>query len=232
MSMNKLLNNCQLCPKNCRVNRNQGELGFCHASNKLKIARYSLHMWEEPCISGEVGSGTIFFSHCNLKCIFCQNYHISTLNNGTEISINKFVDICLELQNRGALNINLVTPTHYVPLIADGLKQAKAKGLTIPIIYNTSSYETVDTLKLLVGLIDIYLPDFKYYNNDLAKKYSHIDNYYETTTNAIKEMYRQHPKCQFNDQGIMTKGIIVRHLLLPNMEEDTKKILNYLYTTY
>lgn len=232
MSMNKLLNKCQLCPKNCQVNRNNGELGFCHTGNKLKIARYSLHIWEEPCISGEVGSGTIFFSNCNLKCIFCQNYYISTLNNGTEISIGHFVDICLDLQSRGALNINLVTPTHYVPLIVDSLKLAKEKGLTIPIVYNTSSYETVETIKLLDGLIDVYLPDFKYYNDDLAKKYSHIDKYYETATKAIQEMYRQQPKCIFNDQGIMTKGVIVRHLLLPNMEEDTKKILKYLYQTY
>lgn len=232
MFMNKLLNNCQLCPKNCQVNRNNGELGFCHASNKIKIARYSLHMWEEPCISGEIGSGTIFFSHCNLKCLFCQNYHISTLNNGTEISIDKFVDICLELQSRGALNINLVTPTHYVPLIVDGLKLAKEKGLTIPIVYNTSSYETVETIKLLEGLVDIYLPDLKYYNDNIAKKYSHIDNYFENATKVITEMYRQQPNCSFNDQGIMTKGVIVRHLLLPNMEEDTKKILNYLYQTY
>lgn len=232
MSMNKLLNKCQLCPKNCQVNRNNGELGFCRASNKLKIARYSLHMWEEPCISGEVGSGTIFFSHCNLKCIFCQNYYISTLNNGQEISIEHFVDICLELQSRGALNINLVTPTHYVPLIVDGLKLAKEKGLTIPIVYNTSSYENVETLKLLEGLVDIYLPDFKYYNNDLAKKYSGIDNYYETATKAINEMYRQQPTCHFNNQGIMTKGVIVRHLLLPNMESDSKKILKYLSQTY
>lgn len=232
MSMNKLLNKCQLCPKNCQVNRNAGEVGFCRASNKLKIARYSLHMWEEPCISGEVGSGTIFFSHCNLKCLFCQNYHISTLNNGTEMSINRFVDICLELQSRGALNINLVTPTHYVPLIVDGLKIAKKKGLTIPIVYNTSSYETVETLKLLDGIVDIYLPDFKYYDNNLAKKYSGIDNYFETATKAINEMYRQQPIYEFDNQGIMTKGVIVRHLLLPGLEEDSKKIIKYLYETY
>jgi len=189
-------------------------------------------MWEEPCISGDKGSGTIFFSHCNLKCIFCQNYYISTLNNGTEISIDRFVDICLELQSRGALNINLVTPTHYTPLIVEGLKLAKEKGLTIPIVYNTSSYECVETLKLLEGLIDVYLPDLKYYNNDLAKKYSHIDNYYETATKAIEEMYRQQPICFFDKNGIIKKGVIVRHLLLPNMKEDSKKILNYLYETY
>jgi len=232
MSMNKLLNKCTLCPKNCQINRNKGQFGFCNAGNKLTVAKYSLHMWEEPCISGDKGSGTIFFSHCNLKCIFCQNYYISTLNNGTEISIDRFVDICLELQSRGALNINLVTPTHYTPLIVEGLKLAKEKGLTIPIVYNTSSYECVETLKLLEGLIDVYLPDLKYYNNDLAKKYSHIDNYYETATKAIEEMYRQQPICFFDKNGIIKKGVIVRHLLLPNMKEDSKKILNYLYETY
>lgn len=232
MSMDKLLNKCQLCPKNCQVNRNQNELGFCRAGNQLKIAKYSLHMWEEPCLSGEQGSGTIFFSHCNLKCLFCQNYHISTLNNGENISINKFVDICLELQSRGALNINLVTPTHYVPLIVEGLKQAKKQGLTIPIVYNTSAYENVETIKLLDGLVDIYLPDLKYYNNYLAKKYSGIDNYFYYASEAIKEMYRQQPNCIFNKAGIMTKGLIVRHLLLPGMEEDTKKILKYLHETY
>jgi len=230
--MNKLLNKCTLCPKNCQINRNKGQFGFCNAGNKLTVAKYSLHMWEEPCISGDKGSGTIFFSHCNLKCIFCQNYYISTLNNGTEISIDRFVDICLELQSRGALNINLVTPTHYTPLIVEGLKLAKEKGLTIPIVYNTSSYECVETLKLLEGLIDVYLPDLKYYNNDLAKKYSHIDNYYETATKAIEEMYRQQPICFFDKNGIIKKGVIVRHLLLPNMKEDSKKILNYLYETY
>ena len=139
--MNKLLNCCNLCPRNCGVNRNNGELGFCQATNKLTIARYSLHMWEEPCISGEKGSGTIFFSNCNLKCIYCQNYYISTLNNGKQYTTEEFADICLDLQNRGANNINLVTPTHFVPLIIDGLKLAKKKGLTIPIVYNTSSYE-------------------------------------------------------------------------------------------
>jgi len=230
--MNSLLNNCQLCPKKCCINRNKGELGFCRATNQLKIAKYSLHMWEEPCISGETGSGTIFFSHCNLKCLFCQNYHISTLNNGTEITINRFVDICLELQSRKASNINLVTPTHYVPLIVEGLKKAKKKGLTIPIVYNTSAYETVETIKLLEGLVDIYLPDLKYYDNRLAKKYSGIDNYFEYAQKAIHEMYRQQPICKFNELGQMTKGIIVRHLLLPSLENDTKKILKYLHQTY
>ncbi len=230
--MNKLLDKCNLCPRGCKVNRNKGELGFCRAGNKIKIARYSLHMWEEPCISGKKGSGTIFFSNCNLKCIYCQNYYISTLNNGNEYTTNEFADICLELQNRGANNINLVTPTLYIPLIIDGIKKAKKNGLTIPIIYNTSSYENVETIKLLKGIIDVYLPDLKYIDNDISKKYSGIDNYFEIATKAIQEMYNQQPKCVFDKNGIIKKGVIVRHLLLPNMENDSKKILKYLYDKY
>lgn len=230
--MNQLLSNCNLCPRNCNVNRNNNELGFCKAGNKLKIARYSLHMWEEPCISGNKGSGTIFFSNCNLKCIYCQNYYISTLNKGNTFTEEEFADICLELQNRGANNINLVTPTHFVPLIIDGLILAKKKGLTIPIVYNTSSYENIETIRLLKDVVDIYLPDLKYIDNNISKKYSGIDNYFSVATKAIDEMYRQQPKCIFDKNGIMKKGVIVRHLLLPNMEEDSKKIIKYLYDKY
>jgi len=227
--MNQLLKKCNLCPRNCNVNRNNNELGFCRAGNKLKIARYSLHMWEEPCISGDNGSGTIFFSNCNLKCIYCQNYYISTLNNGDKYTIEEFANIWLELQNRGANNINLVTPTHFVPLIIDGLKLAKKKGLKIPIVYNTSSYENIETIRLLKDVVDIFLPDLKYIDNEISKKYSGIDNYFNVATKAIDEMYRQQPKCIFDKNGIMKKGVIVRHLLLPNMEEDSKKIIKYLY---
>lgn len=155
----KLMNECRICPRNCRVNRNQNQLGFCQAPNKLIIARYSLHMWEEPCISGTKGSGTIFFSYCNLKCIFCQNYDISTLHKGKHVTIEEFANICCKLQTLGANNINLVTPTMFVPLIIKGLKLAKQNGLKIPIVYNTSSYETVETIKSLEGVIDVYLPD-------------------------------------------------------------------------
>ena len=225
------LNCCMVCPKNCKVNRNNNELGFCKVSNKIKIARYSLHYWEEPCISGTNGSGTIFFSGCNLKCIFCQNHEISRNNMGKEISIEEFADICLELQDAKALNINLVTPTMYIPLIKEGLILAKEKGLKIPIVYNTSGYESVESLKELEGLIDIYLPDFKYCDDKLAKNFSGIDNYFEITSKAIKEMYRQVGKPKFKDD-IMHKGIIVRHLLLPNHIDDSKKVLYYLYNTY
>lgn len=222
---------CTLCPRLCKVNRNKGELGFCKASNKIKIARYSLHFWEEPCISGENGSGTIFFSNCNLKCIYCQNYDISTKNCGKEISIERFANICITLQNMGALNINLVTPTHFIPLIRDGLLLAKKEGLSIPIVYNTSSYENVDSLKMLDGLIDIYLPDLKYFDNHLSNKMSLADNYFDVAKDAIDEMVRQVGKPIFKD-NIMVKGVIVRHLLLPNHVDDSKRVISYLYGRY
>ena len=225
------LNSCTLCPRNCKVNRDKGELGFCKATNKIKIARYSLHMWEEPCISGVEGSGTIFFSCCNLKCIFCQNYDISTNNLGKEITIERFADICLELQEKGANNINLVTPTMYIPLIKEGLILAIRKGLKIPIVYNSSGWENVDTLKELDGLIDIYLPDFKYYDDNLAKRFSNVFDYFNIASKAIEEMYRQVGNNKFN-KDIMTKGVIVRHLLLPEHIDDSKKIIKYLYDTY
>ena len=223
--------NCNLCPRNCNINREK-EHGYCHANNKLKIARTALHYYEEPCISGTNGSGAIFFTYCNLKCIFCQNYEISTKNIGKEISIEKLSDICLNLQKEGANNINLVTPTHYIPLIKEALLKAKNKGLTIPIIYNTSGYEKVSSLKLLEGLIDIYIPDLKYKNEILGKKYSNAPDYFNITTKAIKEMYRQVGKPKFSKEGIMQKGLIVRHLAIPENEKDSKEILSYLYNTY
>ena len=184
--------------------------------------------YEEPCLGT---SGAIFFSNCNLRCIFCQNYEISTNNIGKEITIEEFSNICITLQNKGADNINLVTPTIYVPLIIKGLDLAKEKGLNIPIIYNSSGYETVETLKLLEGYIDIYLPDFKYFNNEIAVKYSKAFNYKEICIKALEEMTRQVSKCKFKN-NLLKKGVIVRHLMLPNMENDTKEILNYLYNTY
>ena len=225
------LDKCIICPKKCKINRNKGELGFCKAGNKLKIARYSLHYFEEPCISGENGSGTIFFSGCNLKCIFCQNYQISENNKGKEISIEEFTNICLKLQEKNANNINLVTPTMYIPLIKEGLILAKEKGLTIPVLYNTSGYEDVDALKELDGLIDIYLPDFKYMDDNLSEKFSLAKNYSNIVKDAIKEMYRQVGKPVFKD-NLMKKGLIVRHLVLPSHKDDSKKIIKYLYDNY
>lgn len=227
-----LLDKCNICPRNCNVNRNNNELGYCKAGNKMKIGRADLYYYEEPSISGTKGSGTIFFTYCNLRCVYCQNYEISKFHVGHEISIDEFSDICLKLQEKGAENINLVTPTHYIPLIKDGLILAKKRGLKIPIVYNTSSYEKVDSLKLLDGLIDIYLPDLKYYDDEYAIKYSNANNYFKIATDAIKEMYNQVGKNKFNKSGMMQKGIIVRHLMLPDHLEDSKKIIKYLYDTY
>lgn len=229
--MKNILKECTLCPRNCKINRYK-HAGFCGATNKIKIARASLHYYEEPSISGINGSGTIFFSGCNLQCVFCQNNEISKNNFGKEITITRLSEIMLELQDKKAHNINLVTPTHYIPQIAASIKKAKKKGLVIPIIYNTSGYEKVDSLKLLRGLIDIYLPDFKYYDNYYAKKYSNANNYFEYAKDSLKEMYFQTGKCIFDKNGMLKKGIIVRHLMLPSLKEDTKLILNYLYNTY
>ena len=230
--MNELLNKCALCPRNCMVNRNTGELGFCKSENKIKIAKAYLHMWEEPPITGKNGSGTIFFSNCNLRCLFCQNYYISEKGNGVEIDTLRFANICLDLQEKGATNINLVTPTHYVPLIIDGLKLAKSRGLTIPIVYNSSGYEKRETIRLLDGIVDVYLPDFKYYSDEYAIKYSRCKDYFKYAKESLDEMVRQRPKCVFDKDGNIISGVIVRHLLLPKMEEDSKKILKYLYDTY
>lgn len=223
------LKKCDLCPRNCLVNRYEN-VGYCRAKAKLKIALASIHMWEEPVISGRDGSGTIFFSHCNLGCIFCQNYKIRN-GYGKEISIKIFSEICLELQSRGANNINLVTPTHYVPLIRKGLIQAKNRGLIIPIVYNTSSYENEVTIESMKGLVDVYLADLKYYDDNYAKKYSNCNNYFEVATKAIGKMVEQVGSPIIHN-GLMKRGVIVRVLLLPGLLEDAKKIIKYLYETY
>lgn len=222
---------CKLCPRKCNIDRNK-TIGFCQAPNDITLAKASIHYWEEPCLSGKKGSGTIFFSHCNMKCIFCQNYDISINNFGYKVSIEKFADICIELQTQGALNINLVTPSHYVHKIKQGLILAKKKGLKIPIIYNTGSYDNVNTLKTLEGLINIYLPDLKYYDDKYAIKYSNCKDYFKYASKAIEEMYRQVGTPIFNKDGIMEKGLIVRHLMLPGLISDSKKIITYLYTKY
>lgn len=228
--MNDILKKCTLCPRNCGINRYK-KVGVCGASQNIKVAHYSLHEWEEPVISGTNGSGTIFFSHCNLKCIFCQNKRISTLGYGKEITGERFSEICLELQKMGAHNINLVTPTHYVPQIVTELKKIKNKDLKIPVVYNTSSYENVETIKLLDNIVDIYLADLKYYDNSLGEKYSHCSNYFEVATNAIDEMYRQVGKCVIKND-LMTSGLIVRVLILPGHADDAIKIIEYLYNKY
>lgn len=223
------LNTCTLCPHNCKINRQEGKIGRCKATNQVKIALYSIHKFEEPCISGENGSGTVFFSNCNLNCIFCQNYEISQQGKGKEISIDELANIFLKQQERKAENINLVTPTSYVPQIIEAIKIAKNKGLKLPIVYNTNSYENIETIRMLKGYVDIYLPDLKYADNLLAKKLSHIDNYFETATQVIQEMYKQVGNPILNEKGIMQKGMIIRHLVLPNYIENSKNVLNWIH---
>lgn len=222
---------CNICPRYCKVNR-KNNLGFCKSNDNIKISRAALHYFEEPCISGNNGSGAIFFSGCNLKCVFCQNYNISNKNFGKEISIERLIEIFFELKEKGANNINLVTPTHFIPLIAQALKTAKEKGLDIPIVYNTSGYENISSLKLLDGLIDVYLPDLKFFDENLAKKYLKADNYFKIASEAIKKMYRQVGNITFNKKGLIQKGVIVRHLVMPGYTKDSKKIIKYLYDTY
>lgn len=228
---------CALCPRECNANRDDDVTGFCQVLSSVKIARAALHMWEEPCISGpyddnSVGSGAVFFSGCNLRCVFCQNHEISSGTFGEYISTERLSDIFLELQEKGALNINLVTPTHYAIQIKKALEISKNKGLNIPIIYNTSSYEKVETLRELEGLIDVYLPDFKYFDPDLSAKYSKAQDYPQIAMKAISEMVRQHPVPTFSKKGIITSGVVVRHMILPGHTKDSMHILDYLYDTY
>lgn len=226
----KLLESCYLCPRNCGVNRYQ-TVGVCGAGSKIKVAHYGLHMWEEPIISGETGSGTIFFSYCNLKCIFCQNYKISSGGYGKEITNKRFCELCLDLQKQGANNINLVTPTHYVPQIVESIHKIKDKNLTIPIVYNTSSYENVSTIHMLNGIVDIYLADLKYYDDKVACQYSHVTNYFRFATLAIDEMVKQVGKFVIENH-LMKRGVIVRILILPGHIDDAKHLIKYLYDTY
>lgn len=223
---------CNICPRRCGADRENGSLGFCGTSNKIRIARAALHFWEEPCLSGKNGAGTVFFSHCNMKCVYCQNYRISTRGAGHEVSIGELAEIFLDLQSRGANNIDLVTPTHYALDIAEAVKKAKNSGLHIPVLYNCGGYESVETLKRLEGLIDIYMPDMKYYRDKYAMKYSSAPKYFETACAALEEMYRQTGAVVLDKNGIMQSGVIVRHMMLPGLMLDTKKIMDYLFDTY
>lgn len=229
--MNELYNSCELCPRKCHINRNINK-GICSNTSTLKVARSALHYFEEPSISGTNGSGTIFFSGCNLKCCYCQNKEISNDNFGINISVERLSELMLELQAKNANNINLVTPTHFVPSIIEAIKLARKKGLSIPIVYNTSGYESVATIKLLAGYVDIYLTDFKYFDNKLGEDLSKVKNYFEIASLALEEMYKQVGINKFASNGMMTKGIIVRCLVLPTKGTDTKKIINYLYKKY
>lgn len=226
--MIKKLDKCNICPHNCMVNRNDGKIGRCKCNNKIKIALASIHQYEEPCLSEENGSGTIFFSNCNLNCIYCQNYEISQLGKGEEISIEDLANIFIKQQKKKVNNINLVTPTMYAYQIIEAIKIARKKGLRIPIVYNTNGYENIETIKALDGYIDIYLPDLKYYSGELSQKYSGVKNYFEIASEAIKEMCKQVGKSEFNDKGIMQKGVIIRHLVLPNHIQNTKHVLKWI----
>lgn len=224
----KELEKCEICPHNCKINREQGQIGRCRSNDKIKIALVSTHEYEEPCISGKNGSGTVFFSNCNLNCMYCQNYEISQLGKGREITIEELADIFLKQQAKGVNNINLVTPTMYAYHIIEAIKIARKNGLNLPIIYNTNGYEKVETIKALDGYIDVYLPDLKYYSDILSKKYSNVDKYFEIATKAIKEMYKQVGQAIFNEEGIIQKGVIIRHLVLPNHLQNTKHILKWI----
>lgn len=228
MNIEKYLKECTLCPHECKVNRIEGKIGRCRATDKVKVALTSLHFYEEPCISGKNGSGTVFFTGCNLNCKFCQNYKISQQMQGKEISIEELSNKFLELQKLGANNINLVTGFMYVPQIIEALKISKNMGLNIPIIYNSSGYEKLETIKALNGYIDVYLPDFKYYYDDLAQDLSGVSNYFENAKNAIIEMYSQVGNPKFNENGLIEKGIIIRHLVLPNHIQNSKMVLKWI----
>lgn len=224
---------CTLCPRACGADRLHGEPGYCGQTAEIKAARAALHFWEEPCISGITGSGTVFFSGCSLGCIFCQNHCIANGTVGKTISTGRLAEIFLELQEKGAANINLVTPSHFIPQLLRALTSAKAQGLSIPIVYNTGSYEEVDTLRYLEGSIDIYLPDLKYHSPALSSDYANAPDYFEKATAAIAEMHRQvGSPCFDSSNGLMKKGVIVRHLVLPGQIKDSKKILRYLWEAY
>ena len=222
------LEKCTICPHMCKVNRLSGSIGRCKCTDKIKIALVSLHQFEEPCISGTKGSGTIFFSNCNLNCIYCQNYKISQEGKGYYITIKDLARIFLDQQSEGAHNINLVTPTMYVYQIIEAIKIARENGLSIPIIYNTNSYENVETIQALNGYIDVYLPDLKYYTNTLSLKYSKVNNYFKYATASIQEMIKQVGNPVFDENGIIQKGVIIRHLVLPGHIQNSKNILKWI----
>ena len=227
-----LLQDCSLCPRQCHVNRISGKKGYCGMGSSIRAARAALHMWEEPCISGEKGSGAVFFSGCGLRCCFCQNRDIAIGDRGKEVSVERLADIFLELEQKGAANLNLVTGAHYVPQIIHALELARKKGCKLPVVYNSSGYEKVETLKLLEGYVDVYLPDMKYLDAKLAADFSHAPDYPEVAENAIREMVRQTGACVFGAEGYIRKGTIVRHLILPGHTKNSIAVLQYLHETY
>ncbi len=242
-SLYKLYEYCTLCPRQCHVNRSAGQLGFCGASDKVRVARAALHYWEEPPISADNGSGTVFFAHCQLQCVYCQNSQISRAKidntqdwTGIEVTADMLADIFLDLESKGANNINLVSSTQYLPTVAEGIYRAKTKGLAIPVVFNSGGYESVSTLRAISGLIDVYLVDFKHWNSDAASRYAHASNYPEVARLAIKEMVLQTGAPDYMEmktgEEILSRGTIVRHLLLPGQLDDAEDIVRYLGTEY
>ena len=226
------LTQCRLCPRQCGADRLNGKTGFCGAGRTVHIARAALHFWEEPCISGSAGSGAVFFSNCTLKCVFCQNYKISADNLGYPVTEEELAEIFIDLQSRGANNINLVTPTHFAPQIKVALDMARGRGLSLPVVYNTSGYERAEAIRSLKGYVDIYMPDFKYYSNDVAGICSGAGDYHENVTAALDEMYNQTGRPVFDENGIMQKGVLIRHLMLPGHLSDTAHIINYVHSRF
>lgn len=227
----ELLRSCAICPRRCKVDR-FSRLGFCGAGEKISVGLVSLHGWEEPCLTGDKGAGTIFFSHCNLKCVYCQNFKISHGGFGEEISVERLAEIFLEQERRGAANIELVTPTHYTLQICVALDRAKSFGLKIPVVWNSNAYENVETLELLKGRVDIFLPDVKYFDDELAKNFSNAPGYFSIASKAVEKMFELVGEAKFNSQGLMTRGVIARHLILPNCRQDSIKIVDWLYKTF
>ena len=223
---------CRLCPRMCGVDRTDGEKGFCGMDSRVMGARAALHMWEEPCISGTKGSGAVFFSGCTLRCVFCQNYEIAEGICGKEITPERLEQIFLELQEQGAANINLVTATHFLPAVIPALQSARNQGLRIPVIYNTGGYERPETVKMLDGLVDVWLPDFKYMDPELGAMYSHAKDYPQKAAAALAAMVEQTGPCIFDEDGYIQKGVIVRHLILPGHTKDSRRVLGYLHETY
>lgn len=223
-----LYKNCSICPRNCRIDRTKGQIGYCQSGHEIKAALASVHMWEEPPISGSCGSGTIFFSGCNLRCVFCQNYTISSENSGKTISTERLSEIMLEQQAKGVHNINLVTATHFIPSIIKAVQKAKNNGLKIPIVYNTGGYEKVESIKMLEGTVDIYLPDIKYFSPELSLKYSGASDYFDYASEAVLEMYHQTGNNIYDDNGIMKSGVIIRHMIMPSHKEDSYKVLDWI----
>lgn len=223
---------CNLCPRDCMAYRKEGQKGFCRADDKIFLARAALHMWEEPCISGQCGSGTVFFSGCNLRCVYCQNYEIAAGGKGKQVSTERLTEIFLELQEKGAANINLVTPDHYIMEAAEAVVRARRQGLHLPVVYNGSGYEKREVIRNLTGIVDIFLTDFKYMDSNLAQKYSSAPDYPEAARQALEEMVRLAGEPLFDEKGMMRSGVIVRHLLLPGHKKNARDVIRYVHETY